>query len=173
MNKNINLTQLDPNQVSRAEHDSLNDAKRVILVGGEKLDISIDSDKIAKSISDTLAGTLNFQGPIESYEPQLNVITVEKQVFVPQIEYKTLEVPVIIKEIEYQEKEVEKLVYITEYKIIEVPVIVKEIEYKTLEVPVIVKEYIKEENKVPMWVKILLSGHGLTLLGLLISHFIK
>lgn len=153
MNKNINLTQLDPNQVTRAEHDSSYDAKRVVLVGGEKLDISIDSDKIANAIKDAL----NFQGlitPVESHEPHFNVITVEKQVFIPQIEYKTIEVPVIIKEIEY--REIEKPVYITEYK--------------TIEVGTSNESMLKE---VPILFKVLLGGHALTWLGLLISHFIK
>jgi hypothetical protein len=150
VNKNTNLTQLDPNQVTRAEHDSLYDAKRVILVGGEKLDISIDSNKIADAVKDAL----NFQGLIESNEPHFNVITVEKQVFIPQIEYKIIEVPVIVKEIEY--REIEKPVYITEYK--------------TLEISTSNESMLKE---VPMLFKVLLGGHALTWLGLLISHFIK
>jgi len=153
MNKNINLTQLDPNQVSRAEHDPNNDAKRVVLVGGEKLDIFIDSDKIANAVRDALSNPFGVDSGYHG-EGAMNIITVEKQVFIPQVEYKTIEVPVIVKEIEY--REIEKPVYITEYK--------------TIEVSTSNENMLKE---VPMLFKVLLGSHALTWLGLLISHFIK
>jgi len=153
MSKNTNLSQLDHNQLVQREHDQSNDAKRVVIVGGEKLDISIDSDKIAQAVKDGMA---NIKFPKDDrIGDAFNLIEVEKQVFIPQIEYRTIEVPVIVKEIQY--REIEKPVYITEYK--------------TIEVPSGVKENISKE--VPILIKVLLGSHALTWLGLLINHFIK
>lgn len=114
MSKNQNLSHLDPNQISTLEHDDKMDAKRVILVGGEKLDININEEKLVgaikegiSSIQQSIHQNENIQ-QIQTVEknvfiPQIEIREIEKQVFIPQIEYKTIEVPIIIKEIEFKE----------------------------------------------------------------------
>lgn len=151
MSKNSNLSQLDPNQMLAREHDASHDAKRVILVGGEKIDLQVDSNKIAEAIKH---GIMEMTIGIGSKE------TTEKQVIVPQIEYRTIEVPVIIKE--------------TEYKTIEIPVITERI--VTIEKPVIITEYkeiIKNSNEIPLWIKLAIAGQSILILGIILSHFIK
>ena len=93
MSKNENITHLDSNQISTREHDVSLDAKRVMIVGGEKFEMNIDSDKISSAIIESLGK-----------EPKI----VEKNVFIPQVEIHTIEIPKIIKEIEYKTIEVEK-----------------------------------------------------------------
>jgi hypothetical protein len=132
MSKNSNLSHQDPNQIVTLEHDSSMDAKRVIIVGGEKLDISVDSDKIVDAIKIGLQGLSNtdFSKPASpSYTPkeiqiieknvfipQIEIREIEKQVFIPQIEYRTIEIPVITERIVTIEK----------------PVIIKETEFKEI-----------------------------------------
>ena len=47
-------TTRDVNQVIKLEHDEKTNAKRVILVGGEKLELNVDSDKITSAIKESL-----------------------------------------------------------------------------------------------------------------------
>jgi len=103
MSKNLKVSSLDLNQMVRREFDEQNDAKRVTIVGGEKVDLIVDSDKIAQAVKESLSKITLMN----------NTKEIEKHVFIPQIEYKVIEVPVIIKEIEY--------------KTIEKPIVVKEI----------------------------------------------
>lgn len=132
MAKNSNLTHLDPNQIATLEYDSLNDAKRVIIVGGEKIDMSIDQDKLINAVKEGLSNirfenvqeavpTVPLAREIQTIEknifiPQIEIREIEKQVFIPQIEYKTIEVPVIIEKIVTVEK----------------PIVIKEIEFREI-----------------------------------------
>jgi len=130
--KNTNFSQLDTNQIINRKFDESQDADRVVLVGGEKLELSIDSDKIAAAVKEGISLS-NFRfGP--EYIPKLDlpaqIQSIEKNVFIPQIEIKTIEVPVIIKEIEYKEIIREVPIYIEKIVTVEVPIIVKEIEFK-------------------------------------------
>jgi hypothetical protein len=99
MDKNTKLTSLDFNQYTRREHEENYDAKRVFLVGGKDINVSIDNEKIANSIKESLKNQL--------------IQTIEIPVIIKEIEYKVIEVPVIVKEIEY--------------KTIEKPIVIKEI----------------------------------------------
>lgn len=155
MSKNPNLSQLDTNQLAIREHDQENDAKRVIIVGQE---LSGLAEGISKAVEQGLANARLELPKTDTQQDHFNIIEVEKPVYIPQVDYQFVEIPKIVKEIEY--KEIEKPIYITEYKTIEVPVIIKEIQNTN-------------SNEVPVWGKILLGSNILTLLGILISHFIK
>lgn len=157
--KNSSLTQLDTNQIIQATFDEKQDAQRVILVGGEKLDIKVDSNKIAEAIKDSLK---NITVPSHNDWPLTNnfmPVEIERNVFIPQIQ--KIEIPTIIKEIEYKTVEipviVEKIVYIDK------PVFIKEIEFKE----------IYKEKEFPLWHKICTMVQTIVVIGLLLSHFIK
>jgi len=149
--RNIHFSQLDTDQIIKKRFDASMDADRVILVGGEKLDISIDSDKIANAIKDSLSN-IN-----QSSKSEIQII--EKNVFIPKIE--RVEVPVIIKEIEYKTIEIP---FITERIVtVEKPIYIKEIEFK---------EIIKERHY-PLLIKVTTIIQTLCVLGLLILTILK
>lgn len=167
MNEGANLTRRDHNQIPQYEHDETNNAKRVFVVGQE---VNIDTSKLAESLSNAVKESLaNFQVPVgvESIEgdctneDHLNIIEIEKQVFIPQIEYKTLEVPVIIKEIEYREIEKQVIVYKTEFKEVDRPVYITEF-----------KEIIKEKD-VPRWQRICITIQTVTVIGVLLMQILS
>lgn len=158
--RNNNMTQLDTDQIIKKKFDESNDADRVILVGGEKLELSIDSDKIAAAVKDGLNGislTANQNSgeiqiitvPVKEniFIPELQVI--EKQVFIPQIEYRTIEVPVIT----------EKIVTI------EKPIIIKEIEYKQIE--------IEKERFYPLVIKVCTIIQAVAIVAMLLINFLR
>lgn len=128
MGKNINFTQLDTNQVINRKFDPDNDADRVILVGGEKVEISIDQDKMVQAIKDGLSNIkIDNNQPVQQatqiqvieknvFIPQIEIREIEKQVIVPQIEYRTIEIPVVT----------ERVVTVDR------PVIIKETEFKEI-----------------------------------------
>jgi hypothetical protein len=157
--KNINFSQLDTDQIIKRKFDEAIDADRVILVGGEKLELSIDSNKIAEAVKEALS---DFKFMPET-RAKVELPAQIQSILVPQIEYKTLEVPVIIKQIEY--KEIEKIVYIPqiEYKTIEVPIIVKEIEFK---------EIIKERYY-PLTIKVATIIQAFCMMTLLLLNLLK
>lgn len=158
--KNINLTQLDPNQILQAIFQEDKDAQRVVLVGGEKLDITVDSNKIAEAIRD---GLKNITVP--SYNERLpsftNAIPIEKNIFIPQIEIKTIEIPTIIKEIEY--REIEKPIYIDRFVTVDKPIIIKETEFR----------YIEVEKKYPKILKITAVVQAIGVICILLMNFFK
>jgi len=156
MSKNVNLTHLDPNQIVTLEHDDQFDAKRVILVGGEKLDISIDQDRLVNAIKDGLS-LIKFEN-VQNSQPMIDIPTI---IQTPQIEYRTIEVPTIIKEIEYRTIEVP---VITERIVtIEKPIIIKEIEFK---------ELIKERHY-PKVMQICAIVQAIGVIALLIINLLK
>lgn len=128
--KNNNLTQLDTDQIIKKKFDESHDAERVILVGGEKLELFIDSDKIANAVKEGL-GTFTFPADRIGGEIQIINVPTKENVFIPQLEIKEIQVPVIIKEIEY--REIEKPIYIEKIITVEKPVVIKEIEFKEIE----------------------------------------
>lgn len=163
--KNINFSQLDTNQIINRKFDESCDADRVILVGGEKLELSIDSDKIANAVKDGLS---NFKFMPETIakvdlqtQIQRDIQVIEKNVFIPQIEIKTIEVPVIVKEIEY--KTVEIPVYIEKLVTIEKPVIIKEIEFKE----------VFKERYYPLTIKIAAIVQAFCMAALLLINLLK
>lgn len=132
------------------------DADRVILVGGEKLDISIDSDKIANAIKEALQGeSYKLQDNVKQSEIQI----IEKNVFIPKIE--RVEIPVIIKEIEY--------------KTIEIPVITERI--TTVEKPIYIKEVefrdVIKERHYPFVIKLTSIIQAICMVGILLLTILR
>lgn len=158
MSKNVNLTHLDPNQIATLEFDAKMDAKRVIIVGGEKIDISINEDKLVNAVKEGLS---NIKFDSSQPQTQIQTVEIEKNVFIPQIEI----------------REIEKIVYIPqiEYKTIEIPVITERI--VTVEKPVIIretefKEIIKERHY-PKVMQICAIVQAIGVIALLIINLLK
>ena len=55
MMKNTNFSQLDTNQIINRKFDESQDADRVVLVGGEKLELSINSHELVDAIKEGLS----------------------------------------------------------------------------------------------------------------------
>lgn len=157
MNKNPNISLLDPHQVTLQEHDAHSDAKRVVIVG---------ASGIAESIKE---GLKDLKIDIAPAAPQVTQALVPQIITVP--EYKIIEVPttVVIKEIEY--RELEKPVIVPEIRVIEVekPVFIKEIEYREIEKQVIVYE----KAEIPTYVKCLLLIHTIANVIISLVHIFK
>lgn len=152
---------LDTDQIIKKKFDESMDAERVVLVGGEKLELTIDSDKIANAVKEGLSN-FNFNpenGVKVDLQPQFQIV--EKNVFIPQIEIKTIEVPVIIKEIEY--REIEKPIYIEKIITIEKPIYIKETEFK---------EVIKERHY-PFVIKVASIVQAICMVCLLLISLLK
>lgn len=126
------MTLRDPNQIVTSEHDEQNNAKRVIIVGGE-----IPEFKMPDLSNLKLSGGSQIQ-------------KIEVPVIVKEVQLEKIEVPVVIKEIEI--REIEK----------PIPVVIKEIHVERVEVPIVVKEYetiqsaaqvkeITQIEKMPKW----------------------
>lgn len=147
----LELTNRDSDQTVRYEHDEKNDAKRVVVVGG---DFGI-ADAVKNSLKDL---TLNFEQPRQQTLEW--PMTIEKEVIVKQTQ--VVEVPKIIKETEVKIVEVPRIVFETKIIEIEKPVIIKETEIKVIEHQTIVKE-IKNLDK---WFFVFLTLNLLTLLFL-------
>lgn len=118
--KNNNLTLLDTNQIQVLQHDSENDAQRVIIIGDTGKDI-------VKSIKDGLKD-LKLDVNFSQEEPKGG------------FHLERIEIPTIVKEIEIIE--IEKPIVITEIKVIEIerPVIVPEVRIIEIEKQILVKE---------------------------------
>jgi hypothetical protein len=154
----MSLTNRDPHQITQFEHDDSSNAKRVVVVGQE---INIDSSKIAESLDKALSNIkLDLSRPSEA-QKEIQIVEIEKQVFVPQIEYKTIEVPVFIKEV--QIVEVEKPIYIDKIVRVEVPFIVKEIEIREFEG--------QNTNQTSIFVKIAAIIHTIGVVGFSVYQF--
>jgi len=158
------MSDLDPNLITRKEHDVESGAKKVYLVGGQDINVDIDSDKLSEALK---VAVENIQIPIpvvtipEIKLPEIDlklpnndikVIEVEKVIEIPKIETVEVEKTIVIKEIET------KLVQV------EIPVITKELEVVTIEIPV-VTEVIKERT--PAWVYSVFAVQFLLLVGTL------
>jgi hypothetical protein len=161
--KNTNLSLLDTDQIIKKKFDETHDADRVMLVGGEKLELTIDSDKIANAVKEALSDFKFMSETTPKLDIPTQIQSTEKIVFVPQIEYKTVEVPVYIEKIQY--------------KTIEVPVIVEKIEYRTVEVPVIIKEIefreVIKERYYPLTIKIATLFQAFCMGALLLLNLLK
>lgn len=129
MSKNSHLSSLDPNQITTKEHDESLDAKRVVLVGGEKLNITLDETKLVEAVKQGLNSltlpqnqtsgeiqVINVPTKENVFIPHIEIKEIEKQVIVPQIEYRTIEIPVVTERIVTVEK----------------PIVIKEIEFKEI-----------------------------------------
>lgn len=147
MNKNNNLTQRDPHEIGRREHEEILDAKRVMVVGGDF--------GIAAAVKDGLKG-LKFD--MSASNPQV----VEKPYVVKEVEYREIEKPVIVTQIEYREIEKQVIVKEIEYREVEKPVIVKEVEYREID------KY--EPSSI---IKFIIMSQILIIIGLMVKMFIK
>lgn len=160
--KNGKLSQLDTDQIVKATYQEDIDAQRVVLVG-EKLNLSIDSNKIADAVKEGLSNIKinSLQESISRVDQSAKIQTVEKNVFIPQVEIKSIEIPTIVKEIEY--------------RTIEIPVITERL--VTIEKPIIVKETdIKEisfSNEAPAWLKFWMIMQSAAIVGYVICHILK
>lgn len=120
----IKLTGLDSKEIPRYTYDEVNNANRVVLIGGDfgvaeavkegLKDLKVTVDTTTKP---GITETVYLPGPVQK-----------------------IEVPVIVRETEY--KEITVPVIQTEVRIIEVekPIIQKELEIQRIEVPVLIKE---------------------------------
>lgn len=163
MSKNHNLSHQDPNQIVTLEHDNQHDAKRVIIVGGEKLDISINEDKLVNAIKDGLSSIKfeNNQTSQSGIDNTAQIQIIEKNVFIPQIEIREIEKQIIVPQIEYRTIEIP---IITERIVtIEKPIIIKETEFK---------EIIKERYY-PTVLKVCAVIQAIGVVALLIINLLK
>lgn len=161
--KNNNLSQLDLHQIVKATFQEENDATRVILVGGEKLELNIDSDKIAEAVKEGLK-YIQFEKEQQSLvklDQPTTFQTIKENVFIPQIEIKEIEKIIYIPQIEY--REIEKPLIIEKIVTIEKPIVIKEIEYKEILV----------EKYYPSFMKICTIMQAIGIIGLLIINLIK
>lgn len=171
--KNTSTTHLDADQIVKKKFDETHDADRVYLVGGEKIELIVDSDKIGREIGNILGEQVVEFQKNSNQQLSTQLQSVEKNIFIPQVEIKTIEVPTIVKEIEY--REIEKQVYIPqiEYKIVEIPVITEKIitvdRIVTVDKPIVI-EKLKE---VPRWQMICIIIQTVAVIGLFISHLTK
>lgn len=124
--KNMKLSQLDHQQISKHMFDEEYDAQRVIIVSGEVPDVKVDVD--AKSIVDAIQkGLEGFKAGPSSQQIERIIEHIEIPVIVKETVIERVEIPVIIKEIEYREikvpfetvrtVEVEKPIFIKEQSI--------------------------------------------------------
>ena len=142
------MTLRDPNQILTAEHDEQNNAKRIIIVGGEMPEFKMSD------FSKTLV------------EQSIKIEKIEVPVIVKEIE--KIEVPIVIKEIEI--KEVPILIKEVQIERIEVPVIVKE--YQTIEATAQIKEIVHKES-IPKWFMILMLVESIITILTILTKFYK
>jgi hypothetical protein len=131
MSENITMSQKDVAQIEKYEHDDDLCAKRVIIVGGDKLDIAIDSDKIANSVANAVSHSLAVSKQQEvvacNCQPEIKVIEVKVPFSVPsEPQIITIKEPQIV--LQHQVERIDFPVIVKEYEVINVPVIVKEVE---------------------------------------------
>jgi len=160
MQENREITTLDADQVIKRQYDAASDAQRVVLVGGGNIDLSIDNAGLINAIREGLKDiqpVINWQEqnyPGYRQEPQQEIQTVEKTVFIPKVEIREIEKQVIVPQIEYRTIEIEK------------PVIVKETVYKEISTN-------NSNNSESKWLKIMIAIQSLTILCLIVKLFIK
>ncbi len=132
----MSMTLRDPNQIVSEEHDELNNAKRVIIVGGEMPEFKVGQ-----------VSTGGFTPP--------EVIKIEVPVIVKELEIKEIEkqIPIISTELKIEKIEVPVLVKEIHVEKIEVPIIIKE--YEKITLPAEVKEIISKEV-MPKWAMVLI-----------------
>lgn len=155
----------DSHEIMQHEHSEVHNAKKVYLVGGANLDISIDETKFIDAVKEGLKNieikqqsgsqVTEFTMP-EIKLPEIQVVEIEKQVFVPQIETKIIEVPKIVTEIKVVE--------------IEKPIITEVIKTVEVEKPVFIE---KINEKVTTSAIILITVQFSTICGLIWSIITK
>jgi len=166
----MSMSDLDPNLITRKEHNTEKNAKNVYLVGGESINIELDNDKLSEALKDAVEG-LKIPEPTVTI-PEIKVPQID--VKIPEIEVPKLNIDVI---------EIEKTIVVPEVKIIEVekPVIVTETKIVEVDKPIItqkvevVKETVfidRDKNVIPPWVYTIFGVQFLIMLGLLYKLYI-
>lgn len=124
----MSLTHRDHNQIVAAEHSELDNAKRVIIVGGEMPEFKLGDIKFPET------QVQKIEVPVIVKETQI----VEVPTIIKEVEIIRVEVPIIVKEIVEVIKEIP--IIQTKVELIEKPIIITQIEHKDL----------------PIWIKICL-----------------
>jgi hypothetical protein len=178
MNKNLEITTLDPSQIARRVHSEKNDATRVEIVAGPDVTLNVNTEQITEAVK---AGLQDLKIEVKYNKQEVSkeqvivkeVQIVEVQKLLTQYEIQKIEVPVIVKEIEY--REIEKPVYITEIKTIEIEkqVFLPQIKIIEIEKPIIVTEIVYKHVKLPSYITVMLLIETLTLLALVANLFKK
>lgn len=151
----------DIHEIHQNEHDEANAARRVVIVGGGKVDIQVDTSKVSESISEALKGIKldipEIKIPESSGETKIEVIEVPVQTFVPQVETKIIEVP--------------KPIITTEYKVVEIekPIVTEVLKTIEIEKPVITEKVVE---KVPAWAWSLIISQTMAVIGGLLYYYL-
>lgn len=153
------LTQMDPGQIIRSQHDEDSSAQRVTIVGSDGLNATI-AEAVKESLKDL---KIELPQPIQQKSEQPFIV--EKEVVVK--EYELLKVPEIVREYEIKVVEIEKPIVVYETKLIEVPVIQKEIQY--VDRQIVIKE-VKDYDK---YVKAMLIVQMLGFLATVINIIVR
>lgn len=159
--KNENITSLDTDQVWRRIYDEKTDSFRASLIGDGSVTINVDTDKLARDISQIVSLNTQPKQEVSQSSPEIHiepivirepseVIYVDKVVTDTKTVIERVEVPVIVKQIEY--KEVELPVYIPQIKIVEI------------EKPVIAN------IELPKWFNVLLVLQTVAIIGLIVAQ---
>lgn len=164
------LTQKDPNQISRSEHDENNDAKRVVLVGGGDIKLTANMSRVEDKLDEIIEAYKKNYSDYQIRSLPNNNATPERIIQIPniikEIEIREIEKPTIIKEIEY--REIEKHIFIEKIVTVEVPIFIEKIQIK--EVPVVIKEEVSE--RFPTFFKVFIVIQALGTVGVLLTNCI-
>lgn len=114
----------DPNNIAQREFDEKNDAKRVVIVGGEFPQFNAQTPSLQEIRIERI------EVPQIIVEKEIQIVEIEKQVIVKELSIERVEVPFTVVEIREVIREVPVIQH--ELKIVEVPCIIRETEYKEL-----------------------------------------
>lgn len=162
----MGITKRDINQITSYEHDEVNDAKRVIVVGS---DMSGVAQTIKDSLSDGLKNLKVEFMPQNQHENVTKIERIEVPVIVRETQVKTVEVPTIIKEVEVKVIEIPRIVTDTRIEKVEVPVVVKETLF--VDRPVVVEKVVM--SKETMFMRFALVGQMIIIIQLIIFLMLK
>lgn len=139
----------DVHEIHQNEHDEALNARRVTLVGGN-MDIKVDASKVSEAVKQ---GLKDLKIELPKGKSEVQIVEIEKQVFVPQVETKLVNIPVPI----------------TEVKIVEIekPIVTETI--KTIEIE---KPIITYKEKVPLAYWFMLGSSLIALLGMVYKYIL-
>lgn len=143
------ISDMDPNVILRTQHDELQQAQRVILVGGEGITINAD---------------------IKTPQSQdVRIERIEVPVIVKQTEIRELQIPMIIKEVQVQKVEVPVIIKETQVQIVKTEVVVTKPEIIQIDKPI----FIERSKEFPKWAIACMVLQVISSFGLLIAHIVK
>lgn len=162
----MEITQRDPGQIDRYEHEESINARRVVLVGGGQINMEANLAPVIDKLEEL---KLNYSQPANTPISQVQII--EKPVIIEKEIIRTVEIPQIIeKEIT---KTVEIPVIVEKDKIVYIdrPVIQEVTKYIEIEKPIIIEK--EKFLKVPNWVYVCFGLQTIALFGLMIIKLVK